>query len=243
MNMNDLLIFKTIYEEQTINKTAKKLGYAQSNITARLKAIEDECNVKLFMRNYKGVVPTINGKDFYSFALNTLSEFEILKGKFSVITSKLLTSELLLKYLVYDNQITSIESTKIICKKTEDISFEIEKEYYDYVVTFEKINKAGLVLISKHQFPTSFLCCDLNKKNSLPFLINSDISCPLRKLTLELFKETERIVEIDSLETILNLVTNGKGIALLPTYLKSEGYIPIDNNIFHINYYKYRHNK
>ncbi|NSQ29168.1 LysR family transcriptional regulator [Enterococcus faecalis] len=42
MNINDLTIFKTIYEEHIINKASKKLGYAKSNITARFHAIEEE---------------------------------------------------------------------------------------------------------------------------------------------------------------------------------------------------------
>ena len=44
MNFNDLNIYKTIYETKSINKAAKELGYAQSNLTARLKAIEHELN-------------------------------------------------------------------------------------------------------------------------------------------------------------------------------------------------------
>ncbi len=38
-----------------------------------------------------------------------------------------------------------------------------------------------------------------------------------------------------------NLVSIGKGIALLPTYLESEGYLSIDDNTFLINYYSYRY--
>lgn len=82
MNFNDLVIFKTIYEEGTLNKAAKRLGYAQSNITARLQAIEDECNTLLFIRNHNGVTPTANGEEFYLFSLTTLSKFETVKKIF-----------------------------------------------------------------------------------------------------------------------------------------------------------------
>lgn len=241
MNFNDLTIFKTIYEEQTINKASKKLGYAQSNITARLHAIEEECNTTLFVRNYTGVTPTKNGEEFYDFVLTTLSKFGSLKQSFSNEKNKLLTSELLLKHLVIDSQLISIRSTKITCVKTSSIDSELNANYYDLVITFKKLNKPDFVLKSVHELFTSFLCGNKHKVNNLPILINSDTSCPLRKLTLNLIKETERLVEIDSLEAIIQLVSKEKALALLPIYLEKEGLIPVDDNIFKINFYSYHH--
>ncbi len=83
MNINDLTIFKTIYEEHIINKASKKLGYAKSNITARFHAIEEECNTNLFVRNYTGVTPTKKGEIFYGFVVTTLSKLDSLKQSFS----------------------------------------------------------------------------------------------------------------------------------------------------------------
>ena len=48
MNLNDLSIFINIYETGSLNQSAKALGYAQSNISARLQAIEREMGVQLF---------------------------------------------------------------------------------------------------------------------------------------------------------------------------------------------------
>jgi DNA-binding transcriptional LysR family regulator len=244
MNFNDLTIFKTIYEEQTINKAAKKLGYAQSNITARLHAMENECNTALFVRNYTGVTPTTNGEEFYSFILTTLSSFEELKQNFTKEKPKLLTSELLLKHLIMEKQLISIKSTKITCKTTGSISSELNKKHYDSVVTFQKLNRPDYILTAIHELFTNFVCSDTtHRENNLPILINSDTSCPLRKLTLKLIKETERLVEIDSLETILHLVSKGEATALLPTYLEKEGFIPIDGNIFKIKFYSYQYKR
>lgn len=241
MNFNDLTIFKAIYEEQSINKASKKLGYAQSNITARLHAIEEECNTTLFVRSYIGVTPTKNGEEFYVFVLSTLSQFGALKQSFSNEKSTLLTSELLLKYLVLDSKLISIRTTKITCVKTSNIDLEINKNYYDLVITFRKLNRPDFVLRSVNELSTSFLCGNSQKDKSLPILINSDTSCPLRKLTLKLIKETERLIEIDSLEAILKLVSKGEALALLPIYLEKEGLIPTTDNIFKINFYSYYH--
>ena len=217
MIFNDLMIFKAIYEEGTLNKAAKRLGYAQSNITARLQTIEDECNTHLFIRNHNGVTPTANGEEFYLFSLTTLSKFENVKKNFFEQQPKLLTSELLLKYLVNECQEISIESIKIRCKRTEMILSEICREPYDFVITFQEINRTEYTLTETKQLLVNFLCGDRNKTN-VPLLINSDLDCPLRQLTLEIVKETERLIEIDSLETILDLVSKGQAMALLPTY-------------------------
>lgn len=68
-----------------------------------------------------------------------------------------------------------------------------------------------------------------------------DASCTLRKLTIKLIKETERLIEIDSLEAIIQLVSKRNASALLPIYLEKEGLIPVDDNIFKINFNSYHY--
>ena len=118
---------------------------------------------------------------------------------------------------------------------------EVCRESYDFVITFQEINRPEYTLTETKQLLVNFLCGDRNKTN-VPLLINSDLDCPLRQLTLEIVKETERLIEIDSLETILDLVSKGQAMALLPTYLEKEGFLPIDTHLFAINYYCYKHN-
>ncbi len=39
MEINDLIIFKTVASEGSISKAAKELGYVQPNVTERIKKI------------------------------------------------------------------------------------------------------------------------------------------------------------------------------------------------------------
>ncbi|BDR57438.1 LysR family transcriptional regulator [Xylocopilactobacillus apis] len=240
MNFNDLIVFKTIYEKKTINKAAKELGYTQSNLTARLHALENECNTSFFVRSYNGVSATENGEKFYSFVRQTLSQFDELKNSFSKKIPELLTSELLFKCLVVDDQEFSIVSTKITCKKTSKIASELNKNHYDYVVTFNKLNRNDFKLVATEDLPVSFLSRKENI-NDLPVLINSDHLCPLRKLTIQLIEDPARLVEIDSLENISQLVLDGQATALLPLYLTKDGYQTIDDRSFSVNYYRYKY--
>ncbi|MGW0219010.1 helix-turn-helix domain-containing protein, partial [Micromonospora chokoriensis] len=58
LNFNDLIIFKNVYEEKSINKAAIKLMYAQSNISQRISKIEEELGVNLLLRTNKGIDTT-----------------------------------------------------------------------------------------------------------------------------------------------------------------------------------------
>ena len=40
MEINDLIIFKTVASEGSISKVAKELGYVQPNVTERIKKLE-----------------------------------------------------------------------------------------------------------------------------------------------------------------------------------------------------------
>lgn len=242
MNFNDWVIFKTIYEEKTLNKAAKKLGYTQSNITARLQLLENEFDTVFFVRNYSGIKATPNGEQFYSFVLKTLYQLKTLKSSFSEHVPTLLTSELLFSYLVIESELFSINSTQITCKKTCNLVSELNENHYDFVISFNELASTDYQLVEKDQLTVCFLTSRQSKKTALPILINSDTSCPLRKLTIELAQKTNQLLEVDSLENILQLVSKGEAIALLPSYLQKNEYVQLDNRLFQIAYYSYRYN-
>ena len=71
MNIKDLAIYMSIYETQSLNQSAQVLGYAQSNLTARLKNMENELGAAFFIRQPRGLQPTDQGKQMYRFAKET----------------------------------------------------------------------------------------------------------------------------------------------------------------------------
>lgn len=99
MNLNDLEIFKTVYESDSINQAASKLKYAQSNISQRINHIEKYLEVKLFIRSNNGIQPNEEGKEFYNYCLRVLNETEFIKTKIKNNKQTLLCSELLFSYL------------------------------------------------------------------------------------------------------------------------------------------------
>ena len=58
MELSDLRIFQAIAEESSISGAAKRLDYVQSNVTTRLRKLEEELGVLLFYRSVKGMTLT-----------------------------------------------------------------------------------------------------------------------------------------------------------------------------------------
>jgi LysR family transcriptional regulator, cell division regulator len=62
MDIHDLKVFQMVAHEQSISKAAQKLNYVQSNVTARIKQLEEELQTTLFLRHGRGVQITSAGE-------------------------------------------------------------------------------------------------------------------------------------------------------------------------------------
>ena len=241
MNFNDMSIFVTIYETRSINKSSKILQYAQSNLSARLKALETELDTKLFYRKYNGLVPTESGDLFYQFCKETSNNLEKLKKKCETSKISILISELLFNHDINNSQTIDLDKSEINIQKTSDIPIIAHQEDFDKIFCFQKIENL------KHYDETighieSVYACSSNIKvtEEMPIFVNKDKNCPFRKQSLMKFTHLKSVVEIDSFENIISLVENGKGIALLPKWLNKRANIkPYDQDIVLILFYQY----
>lgn len=77
MDLNLLKIFVSVAEKKSITKAAKKLNFAQSNVTSRIKQLEKELTCKLFFRVSSGVILTKEGERFYPHAKELIRKMEI----------------------------------------------------------------------------------------------------------------------------------------------------------------------
>lgn len=62
MNNSKYNAFLKIVETGSIKKSAELLGYTQTGISYLINSLEEELDIKLFVRNYGGTVPTSEGK-------------------------------------------------------------------------------------------------------------------------------------------------------------------------------------
>ncbi len=62
MESGDLRVFQMVAREGTITKAALRLGYVQSNVTARIQQLEAELGTILFLRHNRGMTLSASGK-------------------------------------------------------------------------------------------------------------------------------------------------------------------------------------
>jgi LysR family transcriptional regulator, cell division regulator len=68
MNVADLNVFAAVARHGSITKAARRLNTVQSNVTTRLRLLEEELGVSLFQRHHQGVTLTRSGRDLLPFA-------------------------------------------------------------------------------------------------------------------------------------------------------------------------------
>jgi DNA-binding transcriptional LysR family regulator len=76
MEVRQLQIFRILAEELNFTRTAEKVHTVQSNVTAQIRALEDELGVPLFDRLGRRVTLTDAGRRFHPFAEQALTAME-----------------------------------------------------------------------------------------------------------------------------------------------------------------------
>lgn len=76
MEVRQLQIFRTLADELNFTRTAEKVHTVQSNVTAQIKALEEELGVPLFNRLGRRVTLTDAGRNFLPFADQALAAME-----------------------------------------------------------------------------------------------------------------------------------------------------------------------
>lgn len=229
MESHDLWIFKHVAELQSISKAAEQLGYVQSNVSQRMKSLEDELGVRLLMRNNRGVTLTEEGNVLLEYANRILLLMDEAKslvnpkkwnGSLTIGAPQTISAvripQLLASFLRDNKNIDVKVRTSDKQKLQEMLSLgELDGIFlngtYDHL-RFETVYHYSekIVLISpKH-----------NPSPDQTLIVNSDINCIYRNKLLDFCKERNfkdpTIIEFDSLESIIQAVYDGLGISIIP---------------------------
>lgn len=82
LNLNLLKYFYEVVKEKNITRASETLLVSQPAVTRAIKELEDELNVKLLIRNKKGVVPTNEGLILYE---HTKEMFKDISSTLNII--------------------------------------------------------------------------------------------------------------------------------------------------------------
>jgi DNA-binding transcriptional LysR family regulator len=84
LDLKDLRCFVCVYQLKGFARAAVELNTVQSNVSARIRKLEDEIGAPLFERLHRSIRPTPKGDIMYGYATRVLaemSEFEAAMHK------------------------------------------------------------------------------------------------------------------------------------------------------------------
>jgi DNA-binding transcriptional LysR family regulator len=230
MDSNLLKVFVAVAQEKSVTLGAKRLGFAQSNVTSRIKQLEKSLNCSLFHRVPKGVVLTTEGDKLYKHAIDIVRRVEdaildmqdlseqkkLIVGSTDCNAAVRISSFLMKLHKDYPN--TQLElltgttrvMTKMVLNYEVDIAFISGEPQHEDLIVIKKYEEEIAILEAKNE-------------ESQNVILSFKEGCAFDEFLKDYYKKegvhVEKSLAFGSLETILACVKSGMGRTLLPTNL------------------------
>lgn len=145
INYHHLFYFKTIAEEETVSKAAKKLRLGQPTLSAQLKQFEHTLGVQLFERHHKKLILTEQGRIALEYSKNIFkmgSEmYEVLHDRLKPLKPSLhlgsldsVPKQIILQLVKHAFRISPCQIT-LLEGKYDELSRELTSHRLDLLVT------------------------------------------------------------------------------------------------------------
>ncbi len=241
MNNRDLnlyRIFLTLYEQKSISKTANKLYVSQPAISYSLKELESQLGYNLFYRNSKGIEPTIEAKELYSYisaAFNMIKNGEehimnlnsLDVGEIKICAHSHIATFYLMPFIIEFRKKYPNVKFEIISVHTQELVERLESRKIDIIIGALPINITNKS--AEKKILTKFKNCFVYKKDSFkdiklespedlvkyPLILPSATSSIRVKLDEYMEQRNiklEPVVESWTTGFMIEMVKNGAGI-------------------------------
>lgn len=237
MDYSDIRIFMAVAEYGSVSRAAEKLGYVQSNVTARIRSLEKQIGHPLFHRHRRGMTLNPEGRKLLDYGEQMMKLMNEMRKAFedendpagSLLIGSVETVVGLPEILsLYYRQNAKVELS-LVTGVTEKLAEEVIAWKLDGAFV------SGSTLMPQlEQIPVFeeelVLVCGTNREEAqvvesgiellhLPLLVFPE-GCGYRA-KLQQWAHSERIealrvLEFGTLETILGTVVAGLGITLVP---------------------------
>ncbi len=217
-------IFYYVAKNKNVTKAANELNISQPAISRVIKSLEEQLNIKLFIRDRKGVILTQEGNELYKLISSEISNIIKAENTFSKIinnnTIKIATNKTYLNYLINNHKIDKIiESNSDIgfiepndfdllnhqlSNNLIDFAFISEPTNYtfDKNIKFKELYNFNLILVSNSKN---------DKITDKPFALLNDNK--FSKLYDFYIKSTnispKGIIRVDDYDNLYSLIING----------------------------------
>lgn len=152
MTGNELLYVKTVAEEMSISKAAKKLFISQPSLSNAIMKIENSLGVKLFTRTNRGLKLTYAGERYCLVASDILRSYNDLeievsdinnlkKGRLNIGITTYIASYLLPKILPEFKKLAPNIEFNFTEKNSTELEEELKKGSVDFAVMHKSANE------------------------------------------------------------------------------------------------------
>lgn len=233
MESADLRVFLAVAREGSITKAAARLGYVQSNVTARIQQLEAELQTVLFHRHNRGMKTTSSGDNLLMYAERVVSLLEEASRAMTVSSEP--SGPLRLGSLQTTAAVRLPELLTAYHRKYPDVALSLttgqSRELIEKVLHYEldgafvalhdrnadihavPVFEEERLIVSEQGIQT------LDEALTKPILVFSS-GCSYRELLEEWLRSRGifafNVMEFGTLEAIIGGVTAGLGISLLP---------------------------
>jgi DNA-binding transcriptional LysR family regulator len=237
VNVSDLNLFAAVARYGSITKAARRLNTVQSNVTTRLRLLEEELGVSLFQRHHHGVTLTRSGRELlpYAHQLDVLLQ----KARCAVsgdggtrgtlrigsmeTTAAARLPALLRKYVTaHRNVDVAIETgtTRVLTQAV--LEYRLDGAFVAGPVEVDELEQTRsfveeLVLVSSPEYKSVTAAIQQGK---IPKMFVFRVGCSYRQ-KLERFLAVRGLtlvsqLEMGTLEGIIGCVSAGLGITMMP---------------------------
>jgi DNA-binding transcriptional LysR family regulator len=236
MDVSDLRVFETVSRLGSMNRAAQELHTVQSNVTARIRSLEEELGVPLFLRHARGVTTTPAGQRILPFVgriAKLLSDARtaaqgdgVPRGGLVIgsleTTTALRLSPLLTEFAKNYPQVRLVISTGTTHKLLDEVlSYRLEGAFVAGPVNHpdlhqEVIFQEELALVTSRAIRTPADLKGLSDLKTIVFQIGCSYRQHLEAALADMGIVTAKPLEFGSLDAIVRCVSAGIGVALLP---------------------------
>lgn len=248
MEIRNITTFVKVVEFNSFTKAADSIGYSQATVTAHIKALEGELGVPLFDRIGKHIYLTDAGEKFLPYAINILkAEEEALQsirpldelaGDLRICSASSYAANVLPKVLLKFQKLHP--NVNIIVKISDfpdDTTLKLKRDEMDFLIEIDDRNKYSefrTVYRKKENvlfvtYPGNVL---LERENiSLKDIMEDQLIIADRSIGYCAMLESELkrkglelhpVMEIGSVEAIVNVLLEGFGTTFIPEYIASD---------------------
>ena len=241
MDADDFRIVEAVARNGSMSRAAAELNMVQSNVTSRIRVLEEELGVPLFIRHSRGVEPSEAGLRLLSYAKEigslmkeartAVKEDGIPKGRLRIGSTETsvglwlprLAAKYAKKFPQVELSITTGSTTPLIDQVLER---QLDGAFVSGPVSHEKLSEEPildeqLVLVS----PTTVRHLDdLARVEDLRIIV-AQKDCSYRHRLDSFLGEMgikHTVMEFSSLDAIITCISAGVGITLLPAALVDD---------------------